>query len=737
MIDEEEEIVEEFSETELGEIRDMLEERVDRRTEPEKLRQYLDVKRAINYFEGRQALTYDDTNGYLDLVPYTGVNVGGDDDDDDEVFDCKLNIVRGDGRKYIALMGNRSPNPKAIPDNPLSDMHRRRAKKADALGHLLYNWWDMKEAHRDICQGQWTSGTQFLHTPWVVNALDYGTSKEIKWGSKVQTAQEAGFECEQCGTRNPQPGPCSNCGAPVFEENFREAVVTNVPFPEGEEEFPNGRVELHIYDATNVTVTFYGRRIEKVPYLRLDIDVHVGEVIDKFPDLRGELLDHPQQGGDSASESVGRATRQEVNSPSGLRKDDPDLVTCLHYWLKPMMFHLIKDEALRKKLQEKCPEGARIIQINKKVRSVVAERLDHVWAVVQPETGRTIFRQPLAKDHVDVQDIYNLLMSIGLETLDRGVAWMMADPDVVDFEQLASRVRRPAEVVPIRKGRGMSLHESVKEAPSAEMSNELIPFADSVVERARENVGILRAAWGGEPVGGEQTAKEYVGRRNQALMQLTNPWDCIRAGLASALKNGVRQLLKYGPDKVEAPVNEGKGGFEALDLSDMTMDGWRYWLEETIPVTPGEKSDRITMLMQNPEIAQAMRLLDVSNAPVLQDLMGLMELKNVDVSAVEAAKKTINQLIHGKAMEEPDPMTGEMIRVPSIQPKWEENSEICVAVAKAWCLDEGADLVEQFPDGYLNVIAWGEAHEKRLAPPPMPEGEQPEGGNKWQNEMAA
>jgi hypothetical protein len=76
--------------------------------------------------------------------------------------------------------------------------------------------------------------------------------------------------------------------------------------------------------------------------------------------------------------------------------------------------------------------------------------------------------------------------------------------------------------------------------------------------------------------------------------------------------------------------------------------------------------------------------------------------------------------------------------LPSVEPKWEQDSELCVATAKAWCLTPaGRRAAETNPAGYQNVIAWGRAHEEKLnaeamAMAPPEGGEQPPMGRTGQ-----
>jgi len=690
-------------------------EHVDADVDPEKIQQYFRARKACYYYDGKQNLVYHLYGNAIDYMPVGSPIHSGEEDEG--YYDYKVNIVKGDGRKFAAVIGNRAPNVKAVADDESDEQSIANQRKADAAARLLYAWWRMKRVQRQVAMMLWKVGTVFAYTPWVASKYKYGSRLEPKFRLEEQQISEAGYRCRQCGAFIPEPdaalGNCIECGAPLTYADFEDAKTAPVPVEDGFEEYPNGRVECHLFSVLHVTVPFYSRNLADVPYLKLEYEEHKGRLMAAYPELR-EFFESSEASADSGSSGdVGVQARQSISSPFGAFYPRKNLITYTRYWLRPEMFELVQDEQVRGLLYEHFPEGLKVTRVKDKILKLEPERLDEVWATCNPETSDFLYCDPMSLDHIEVQDIVNTILNIGVETLERAIPWMLGDPTVIDFEQLRSRARRPAEVVPTVPGASGALREAMREAPVAKMSDQALPFAQAVHESVREVAGVTRMIFGGDS-GQETTAREYEGKRNQAMMQLSISWDEVREFVATLLKNGVRQLARYGPSTIQAP---GDGGMEEItELASLEQDNWHYEVEETIPITPGQRADRILFLLEKgPTAAGLLGLLHPENAQLIQDLLGMTGLKVPHADEVEAVNEKIRLLLNEAPVDNPE--TGFL--EPSIQPEWAENSELWVAAIKAWAISKpGRRAAKDNPQGWSNVIAYGEAHERRLQQPP-------------------
>jgi len=706
-----------------GPLKDLCRQQIDQDVDPEKLHQYLQIRKCELYYNGNQYIALDITS--TDQIDFStvGTPLSSNKENEDETgtYDYVINIVEGDGDKYVALLGNRAPNVKAVADDPDDPVCVDRARRADRLKDVLYAWWNVKDKHRLACLEQWLAGTFFGYSPFVSNGYKYGYRTEPTWDTQPQTVSPAGFRCRSCGELTPAASPmampdaCSACGAPFSPDSFEPEQIAQVPVQGEPKRYENGRPELYIYDGKQVTTPFYSISLEDVPWLRLEVEEHRARLIQAYPKLRDKLLGTSGESGAAAS-STGSFVREASSNLLGMMFKRKNQVTYQRYWLRPMMYELItNNDQARTLLAQQYPEGAKVVIIDDEVVDIQPERLDDVWSHGLPKIGQYVWGRPRAWNHVLIQDIINDTTNIGVETLERGVSWMLADPQTIDFNALRSRARRPAEIVPVKPGT-TGLKDSLYNAPVSKMSEELVPFRDKVHEDAREISGIQKAVFGAEGPTASGTAAEYEGRRNQAMMQLSVPWDCLRSFLSKTLENGAKQIARHSVDAVVAP-----GSSERIDVADLAEGGWHYEVEETMPITPGQRADRLLFLLDKPNISGPLGLLDPSGIPVIYDLLGISGLHPPNAEAIEAIRETINQLLQEAPMQQPGP-DGQPVTLPSIQPKWEYDPALAVAVTKAWALTAaGRKAPQENPQGYENVIAFGQAYEQQMiaqqAPP--------------------
>ncbi len=699
---------------------------VDEDVDPEKTMQLFQVRKCHLYYQGKQYLTFQLKDGNLEFTTAVGTPTGDNPEDDgQEAYDYILNIVKGDGRKFVAVVGNRPPNVKGVPDLSDDEQSIANARDANSVAETLFSWWDIRRLHRYLVLQLWQSGTVFGHTCYNADGDKYGKREEPVWKQVYTEISPAGMECPTCGQRSPAgTSACQSCGNPLTEAESREPEMADLPVQDGTKEYDNGRVELHLYTVLHVTVPFYSRDLEDVPWLRLEIEEHRAKLIEIFPDLEQDLLNEAEQGDATASQSQAVSARQSDSSPTGSQPKRRNLVTISRYWLRPYMYNLIRDKKKRELLRQYYPDGIKLTRIYDKLAEARGEKLDDVWSYCTPEATDYIYGDPLSVDHVHIQDLINDLVNIGVETLERAVPWMLADPSVVDFKQLRSRARRPAEVVPTIPGTGRSLHESIANAPQAVFSEQMMPFASQAHETVREIAGVQKAIFGGEP-GNETTAHEYEGRRNQAMMQLSTSWDSIRSFYGATTTNAARLLAKYGP----RILRDSKDPQRAIELQSLLQKNWHFEVEESIPITPGQKADRLLYLLgqSSPIIPTLFGLMHPENAGVMGDLLGMEGLYVPGSNEVEAVKDTIRKLLMEEPIRTPQP-DGTVLTQPSIMPKWEEDPKLAIAVVKAWALTKaGRYAADANPNGYINVIAYGEEQERKTISMMQPAEGGPEG----------
>jgi hypothetical protein len=744
------------------ELLDLVTNEVDLDVDAEKVRMFLEARKGNLYWKGDHyhALTLQGNQvNYASIGTPKTPSLGADDGDDSEIFATTINNYRGLGKKFIAVVGNKPPSVKAVADNPEDEESERNAREADVAIRVLRAQWDEQRLHRRLALGLWKSNTMFGYVRYIADGDRYGYTEVPQFGLDEQEIQPAGYECQTCGQRTPAPDPnldglppggmgpqgtegleqepssvlptsggnsnpiCS-CGSELGPETFRTAVSSQVPVPNGTEQYPKGKVVHSLYDVLSVTVPTEATGIDDCPWLRLEYEEHRGRLVSLYgkqnPELVEKIRKWTGQQNDSASQGTGVIARQERDSPNSFHYQKKNLITYSRYWLTPAMYWLIADDEMRQIIGSRFPDGIRVTKVLDEIVEIDGEKLVDVWECCQPDASDTIHADGLGKDYIPIQDLINDGVNIGKETLTRQIPQAIADPAVINLDLMGGKNFRPAEIIPAKPNVGSRLGDSIFPLPKAEMNDQLTPFLDAMQVRGENITGILPAIYGGE--GPSQTAHEAEMKRNQALQQLNIPWDEIRGYWARIYQKGVKQLAKYGT-QIEMAPGDAKMGFPAdkIDVANLSMEGWHTEAEEAFPMTYGQRRDQLNLDMQGgPELLQMLGWTHPANQSAIQELRGFPGFVNPGADLHEYLKIRVRELLKGAPIQQPDPNTGQIQTVPSVQPDpfIESDHNSAAEIIRWWCYSPaGRNAQRTNPQGFENVKAYGLAHQNMIQPP--------------------
>lgn len=691
-------------------LKRVLEEDVCGDSDPDALYRIWNARRNYLMFRGFQWLAPTLSNdGFADLqaigTGYPGS--GGGNADGDNAYAYSQNNIRGKGRKFIAVLGQRAPNVIAEGDDPDDEKGSKASRTANTCNSILDAWWDIDERNMEVAQKIWTIGPAFIYTPWNADGDLYGWTEEPQMEAAQMPIGESQAHCQQCGADNaPDSQSCQQCGAPLGLEDVSEPETGSVPKVAKVNKYPNGRVECYICDTFTVTVPSETQRMETCDWLRYQLEENKGKLLSKFEQLRKKP---PTEGSESTASVAGKEARDSAFSPSGtsMRRNTSTRWTYTRTWLRPWMYEFAKSNDIRKVLHENYPTGIKITQVGGEIVDLEEEQLDMVWAVGKPETGENVNVDPVCQDLISSQLLTNHMLNIGAETLERGIPITLADPRVYNFEQINRRSARPAEIYPALATVGDNLSDAFWTTQPAVFSNQQMPFISGVEEAATEGVGVTPAIFGGGDAA--PTAREAEIRKNAAMMQLGVTWTYMRKVWERAKRNGVLQLAKYGP----GIVREGK---LMADLGQLSEGGWTFHADEAIPATWGQQRDLLMFMMEKPpEVLQAFGYNRPENIEKANTLLGMQGWYVPGRDDVDKTRDTIYKLLQGSPQQGPD---------GSLQPsipadKFEDDHQLVVQYVQGWSQSiAGRTAREQNPEGYANVIAWGTAHSTLAQPPP-------------------
>jgi hypothetical protein len=696
-------------------LSDLIATEIDAEFEPEKVWQYNYARRNALFFRGLQFLAPDKVNGVNDYVPIGGMWGGGANGQGGgaDCYDYTRNIIRGFGNKFIAVIGQRSPNVTAVADDPQDEKSMKACRQANEANAILNAHWDVDERNIEIAFWVWTTGPAYIYTPWNADGEMYGYRQEPKYRTEQQPMGDPYFHCVQCGADSPQPGPCPQCGMELTEQDMVEPEVVDVPVEDGYTQYPNGRVECYVLDCTTVSTPFHAKRdLRYCPWLDYTYEENRAKLIKKWPELRNK----PPDWSDGTTTSIqGKETRAALVSPTGVpQKARTTRWKYSRKWLQADQYALIKEDQFRKLLEENFPEGIKISRVNGEIMELEPERLDKVWSAVQPSPAPNLNADPVCTDLISAQQLENHVLNIGAETIERGNALTFADPRVINFQQWNAQSSKPNSVIPTLAAVGQTLADSFWQTQPSRFSDQMMPWISGVVDNAVEDVGTPPAIFGSSNAG---TAREAEINKNAAMMQLGLVWTYFRKGWAQAKTNGIMQMAKYGT----GTMREGQN---MVDLAELTAGGWHLEAEEAIPSSWGQQRDFVQFMMtQPPEVQAGWGMQRPENIPLMKSLMGMVGLYTPGLDDRDSVIDLIQQLLQGEPVQKQNP-DGSTTLEPSIPiDDFVHDANLVVQVIQGWAQKASltGGIRETNPGGYSNVLSFGKAYRDLMnAPPPPP-----------------
>lgn len=721
-------------------VKDFVQEHVYNDVDPEKTTQYAEARKSHLYWEGNQYLFPRYDNGMV--VDYQSIPAAGSsglfstvpqDAIDRGMYDATLNYIYGDGNKFIAVLGSRAPNPKAVALRPDNEDQSRRARRADRILQSLRKLWPVDYMQRQLALFAWKDGTFFLHTPWEVDGKRYGTTKvpEVIGTEEVNLPQE--WSCMQCGAVSDNSEQCPACGSVVMTEIQQEPL--QVP-KMGVKLVANGAPGLYAETIFTVTVSFYSRDLNDAPWLLLEMDVPKGPMIERYPVLEDEIdtdAEASASSGLSMSGMIARSIQASTFGRTYANKRSRFLYT--EVYVKPETFHLFRKEAadlpdigpvvIKDFLRERFPRGAKLIIVAKKLVDIQGAPLEDEWSFGKPGVSPYIYCHPVSRAALPIQDMINEQYNLFRETVERNIPYVLGDPTVIDFEAMRQRRGVAGELIPCLPNAGGKLSDALYKGPTATIEPEVERWVQSLIQTKREITGVLPPIFGGGE--GSQTALEADQKRNQALMALALIWFGMRDAWKGAYTNGLKAIIRHG---AQALARFGLDESDMAELGDMldhdgNLNGYCIDIEEGIPITWGALRDAVMNLINlGPPVWTITGLDNPANAHRIQDALGMTDWVTPGSLVRDYVLNSVRKLLTGTATLVPDPMTG----APTLQASekiddFSVDPGVAIAVLSEWILsDEGQRVKDANQDGWDNILAWGMAwrrlSQQMMMPPP-------------------
>ncbi len=135
-----------------------------------------------------------------------------------------------------------------------------------------------------------------------------------------------------------------------------------------------------------------------------------------------------------------------------------NLITFQRTWLRPWAFFALDDKALRDELLQLFPDGAYVAFAGDVYCESRNENMDDHWRVLHALPGDGSSGRPALGDvMISVQERFNTLSNLQIETYEYGIPPIYADSEVLDFDSLQNQTAEPGAHYPARAKPGQSL----------------------------------------------------------------------------------------------------------------------------------------------------------------------------------------------------------------------------------------------------------------------------------------
>ncbi|MDE3137609.1 MAG: hypothetical protein KGL59_13615, partial [Acidobacteriota bacterium] len=398
-----------------------------------------------------------------------------------------------------------------------------------------------------------------------------------------------------------------------------------------------------------------------------------------------------------------------------------NLITYQRTWLRPWAFYLVEDLEKREKLLELFPEGCYVAFAGDAYLESRNESMDEHWRVMHsmPGDGSSGGRPALGDSLLSVQERFNTLTNLQMETYDYGVPPTYVDPEAIDVDATQYQSAEPGAIYPARPRPGMPLGASFFVPPPAQVPADLVEHGQELMGPiAQFLTGAFPAIFGGS-MEGQKTASGYAMARDQALGRLGLVWRRIRQFHADVMMLAVECFRKNRSADVEIPVLGSGMEFDSkwIRLADLRGSLVAYpEADEQFPTLWNQKRAVLLQLMglKDPSIQQTLAMPE--NLVLVKQLLGLTELQVPGEDSRTKQVREITVLLEGQPVVRTDLQTGQVVVMPSLLPDgFADDHQVELETCKQWLnSDAGQAAKINNPEGWANVRAHALMHEEFL-----------------------
>ncbi len=549
--------------------------------------------------------------------------------------------------------------------------------------------------------------------------------------NQEQIPRSARDDSSSGGFATPQ---CNFCGALLTEEDFVAAETVTVPTGQTRLRVPNGQEVITIVGGLELKTPPWANEMHEYPYLQWNLEVHQARLRAAYPHA-ADKIGSPVAPGAQQYERLARLSQSQGGPLTEGGDFNINLITFQRTWLRPWAFFALDDKSMRDELLQMFPDGAYVAFAGDAYCESRNENMDDHWRVLHALPGDGSSGRPALGDAlISVQERFNTLSNLQMETYEYGIPPIYADSEVLDFDSLQNQTAEPGSHYPARAKPGQSLAAGFFQPEPAEVPGDLAEHAANLMGPiAQFLTGAFPALFGGA-MSNNDTASGYAMARDQAMGRIGLVWRRMKFFHADIMLLAVDCFRRNRPNDVEVTLLGAGAAFESqwIRLADLKGNLFSYpETDEQYPTLWSQQRAVLMQLIANPDPQIQAVLAHPENMALVKRLIGLEEFVIPDEESRTKQYREIAQLVAELPLVKRQDVTSAVnpafkeavasgvdaeIILPSIMPdEFADNHAVELEICMRWFSSDAGQVAKiEAPLGYANVRAHALFHRDYL-----------------------
>jgi hypothetical protein len=713
------------------------------------------IKQAHQFWRGLQYLWWDERNQNWHL-PFEQKIMDNSSIEDLPRYEFVTNIYQAFGLSIISVLSQDVPRVRFFPSSAQAEEDVAAAKAATEVAGLVERNNRIGNLIVDEAFHLWTGGKVGAYVRFVVDGQRFGFHPEMEIGMRQVKIGSDVYVCPGCGaeteagskvgesslaqegpgasSRTPRGAaasdvnqvgqadhqtPCVQCGAVLMEEDFVAAETVTVPAAQTRLRVANGEEVVTIAGGLELKTPPWANDMHEYPYLQWNMEVHQARLRAAYPHA-ADKIGPPVATSMQEYERLARLAQSQGGPLTEGGDFNINLITFQRTWLRPWAFFALDDKSLRDELLQLFPDGAYVAFAGDAYCESRNENMDDHWRVLHALPGDGSSGRPALGDVlISVQERFNTLSNLQIETYEYGIPPIYADSEVLDFDSLQNQTAEPGAHYPARAKPGQSLAAGFFQPEPAQVPPDLAEHAANLMGPiAQFLTGAFPALFGGA-MANNDTAAGYSMARDQAMGRTGLVWRRMKFFHADVMLLAVDCFRQNRPNDVEVTLLGAGAAFESkwIRLADLKGNLFSYpETDEQYPTLWSQQRAVMMQLLANPDPQIQAVLAHPENMALIKRLIGLEEFVIPDEESRTKQYREIAQMVGEMPVVHRDDATGVELLLPSIVPdEFADNHAVELEICMRWfSADAGQVAKIEAPAGYANVRAHAMFHREYM-----------------------